>query len=262
MHKLQAAMSAYKRVSSHASVMAMNVESTPVEEQVIRLGSRKAKRVAEMQEVDQSAAPVPQSRALQETVNALTMLPHTYFLLVREVPAPLVFRIAVVLHTCASMTFHMVLVGIEKQTPQFIAKRPWLGRAAMDLDMCLIFAVGLICTVMNATSVASASVGVILGFYSLYGIATSRAVAKADIDAELVGRRYPLLFVTIMYEALLAWLCRGDATNAAGIAISICAIGTFSLADKALGGWGHPIGHLACVPGIWFRSEALIRTGW
>ena len=203
-------------------------------------------------------------RALQEAMNALTMVPHTCMLMMRPSPAPLIFRVAVGMHTCASISFHLVLVMLERSSVQSISSRPWLAKAAMDVDMFLIYTIGLICTAMNATSAANGSVGLLLCLYAMYRVAMSprKGATKAEIDAELVGVRYPLTFVTIMYESLLVWLCRGDAATAAGIAASICLIGGFSLADKALRGWGHPIGHLMCIPGIWFRSEALVRAGW
>ena len=257
---LQASGPSCRRVSSHASVMEMDVGSSPTQAQA--MGATKITAPPKMATSLPQPGPT-ESRALQEATNALTMVPHTCVLLMRSSPAPLILRLAVVMHTCASISFHLVLVALERQSLQSISSRPWLAKAAMDVDMFFMFVCGIICTAMNATSAASGSIGVLLCLYAMYRVATSpRGATKAEVDAELVGVRYPLVLVTILYESLLVWLCRGDAANAAGIAASICLIGGFSLADKALRGWGHPIGHLMCLPGIWFRSEALVRAGW
>ena len=199
------------------------------------------------------------SRALQEAVNAVTMLPHTAMVLMSSEPVPLVFRALVTLHTCASIFFHVVLVGQHTQMPS-VTSRPRLAQRAMNVDMALIFAISLTANMMLATSFRSGAVGVALAAVGIYGTVNSKAVDRRDVEAELMRFRYPLVFLTITSEALLAWLCRGDAVNAAGIFGTICIIGGLSLADDALGGWGHPLGHLACIPGMCFRSGALLGS--
>ena len=78
------------------------------------------------------------------------------------------------------------------------------------------------------------------------------------IDEELVQRRYPLVFLATMLEALLVWL-HGDAALAAAIALLFCVVCALVLADKVLGGYGHPLAHLVLLPGCMVRTEALAR---
>ena len=192
----------------------------------------------------------------QEIFNAVTMVPVFLVLVARTEPPPVAFTLLAFVHMCASMSFHFILVGNQMKIP-FLVARPWLPRAAMDVDMALIYVVGILCTSILATTTFSASLGLLFNGLGLGIIATSRAHDRSEVESELLMRRYPLLAAGMHWEAAMIWLYHGSPNNALGLVLSFAFTCASVLVDEKLHGWGHGLGHLFLVPGMIFRSEAL-----
>ena len=193
---------------------------------------------------------------MQELANAVTMLPNSVYVLTAAPPGtPLRWTIAVVVHTCAAVIFHIVLWAGQKW-PARIPTR--VIRATMDLDMFFIHVGSLATLSIHASESATASVATLaLNAAAVARIYASRRLPYGKaLEAELVGQRYPLIFALTMIEALLVWLYV-DAAYGAAICALFCLTCVLVLADVPLGGWGHPIAHLALLPGCIARTEAV-----
>ena len=192
----------------------------------------------------------------QELANAVTMLPLPVYVLMNTSPPP--WTLAVVAHSIASITFHIILFAAMRWPHLRIARR---ARAAMDFDMALIHVAAVVALAIHSSGTFSGALGVTLNLAALTRIWFSRKLPYgAHLESELVQQRYPLMFIITMYEALLVWL-NGDVEDACGIAGSFVAAAVLVLLDDKLGGYGHPLGHFALLPGIIVRTRALVLRG-
>ena len=199
----------------------------------------------------------------QEAANALLMLPLPVYLFLTSPRPPLLWLLVCCVHNVVSIFFHLTLVGAQLKFAA-VTKRPWLVRAAMDADMVLIHLGALTATTIIAASAGTQTEAVLsllpsllLNGAALHTIATSRAPSGAALDYELMWRRYPLLATVTFYEAGMHLFLHGRGYDAARISSCFVLTCTLALADKALGGWGHPLMHMNLLPGMHFRTSAL-----
>ena len=187
-------------------------------------------------------------------MNALTMLAIPVYMLTVAPDAALAFTLSIIVHTCASLNFHLMICAAQSEPP-LVSTR--LVRASMDVDMALIHVTSIVSLIIHARGSAQSALALLLNAAALARIWRSRALPYGPaLESELVFQRYPLIFVVTMYEALLMWL-HGDDVHAAFTLVFITLVCALVLADSHLGGWGHPLAHVVLLPAIINRTEAL-----
>lgn len=235
------------------------VESTPAQEQALQRPALATNAKPEPPQKSQTAAPPQKSLGFwPEVANALTMVPLPVVTTLTGSRSTLLFSICSWVHMTVSVTFHVLLAAA--QIPRFAHRvKPAWVRMAMDVDMSLSHAVGLSGGIIVARATGamtlSFSVCLVLNVAALLVIWTSRAYG-ADLDRELLTRRFPLLGGSIFLEAYFAW-ARGATVAGPAMAGIFTLICICTLLDERLRGWGHPVGHALLWPGGYFRVLAL-----